>query len=70
MWLAGALMPASADHFAGLHQHTSDTGVGRGGVHAKRRQCKRLAHEVFVLWRVHGAAISFSSGRVWPLPAG
>ena len=36
----------------------------------KSRQCKRLAHEVFVWWRVHGAAISFSSGRVWPLPAG
>jgi hypothetical protein len=49
MWLAGTFMPAGADDFAGLHEHTSDTGIGRGGVHAERRQGKCLAHEVFVL---------------------
>ncbi len=53
MGLAGPLMPALSHHHASLHQHGTDTGVGRRGVAAAAGQFEGPAHPLVIVLTKH-----------------
>ena len=62
MGLAGTVMPAFTDHFAVLHDHAADAGIGCGGEQPAFRQFEGAGHPPVV---VGGGAHGVAFRRLW-----
>ena len=66
MRLAGALVPALANDFAFLDQHTADAGVRVCRIQPSRGELQRAAHMKLILGSVFGRHFFLVSSRRGP----